>query len=73
MNDECDEYPSLQWICVPFALMNPNTLDISQTLMNNTLHAPWIGQPELKRAWIMADEFLYFVSKQCPGCQRKQS
>ncbi|KAF1375402.1 hypothetical protein PFLUV_G00219760 [Perca fluviatilis] len=30
------------WICVPFALMNPYSLDISQTLMNNTLHAPWI-------------------------------
>ncbi|TWW78497.1 High-affinity choline transporter 1 [Takifugu flavidus] len=30
------------WICVPFVLMNPHTTDISQTLLNNTLHAPWI-------------------------------
>ncbi|XP_039640428.1 high-affinity choline transporter 1-like [Perca fluviatilis] len=37
------------WICVPFALMNPYSLDISQTLMNNTLHAPWIGTPGLKK------------------------
>ncbi|KAJ0062841.1 hypothetical protein NL108_008125 [Boleophthalmus pectinirostris] len=29
------------WLCVPFVLMNPSTLDISQTLLNNTLHAPW--------------------------------
>lgn len=55
---------SLQWICVPFVLMSPHTLDISQTLMNNTLHAPWIGKPELKKTWIMIDDFLYFVRKQ---------
>ncbi|XP_068183834.1 high-affinity choline transporter 1-like [Antennarius striatus] len=49
------------WICVPFVLTNPSTLDISQTLMNNTLHAPWIGQPELKNVWIMIDNFLFFA------------
>ncbi|XP_068183668.1 high-affinity choline transporter 1-like isoform X2 [Antennarius striatus] len=49
------------WVCVPFVLMNPHTLDISQTLMNNTLHAPWIGQPELKKIWIMIDEFLFLA------------
>uniref|UniRef100_A0A3P8UWZ5 Uncharacterized protein n=1 Tax=Cynoglossus semilaevis TaxID=244447 RepID=A0A3P8UWZ5_CYNSE len=37
------------WLCVPFVLMNPSTLDIGQTLLNNTLHAPWIGEPELKK------------------------
>ncbi|TWW78499.1 High affinity choline transporter 1 Hemicholinium-3-sensitive choline transporter [Takifugu flavidus] len=62
------------WICVPFVLMNPSTLDISQTLMNNTLHAPWIGQSELKRAWIMVDEFIFmhltpsFISIVGIGC-----
>ncbi|XP_059215824.1 high-affinity choline transporter 1-like [Centropristis striata] len=49
------------WICVPFVLMNPCSLDISQTLKNNTLHAPWIGQPRLEKAWIMIDEFLFFT------------
>ncbi|XP_059215537.1 high-affinity choline transporter 1-like [Centropristis striata] len=49
------------WICVPFVLMNPSSLDISQTLKNNTLHAPWIGQPRPKKAWIMIDEFLFFT------------
>ncbi|KAM9345470.1 high-affinity choline transporter 1-like [Symphorus nematophorus] len=49
------------WVCVPFVLMNPYSLDISQTLMNNSLHAPWIGTPELKKTWIMIDEFLFFA------------
>ncbi|XP_070833636.1 high-affinity choline transporter 1-like [Chaetodon trifascialis] len=49
------------WLCVPFVMMSPSTMDISQTLMNNTLHAPWIGQPELKKTWIMIDNFLFFA------------
>ncbi|XP_041645749.1 high-affinity choline transporter 1-like [Cheilinus undulatus] len=44
--------------CVPFVLLNPSTLDISQTLMNNTLHAPWIGRPGLEKTWIMVDNLL---------------
>ncbi|XP_068184434.1 high-affinity choline transporter 1-like [Antennarius striatus] len=48
-------------ICVPFVLTSPHTLDISQTLMNNTLNAPWIGQPELKKTGIMIDDFLYLA------------
>ncbi|XP_068597145.1 high-affinity choline transporter 1-like [Brachionichthys hirsutus] len=50
-------------ICVPFALTNPNTLDISQTLTNSTLNAPWIGQLELKQTWIMIDHFLLLAVK----------
>ncbi|KAA8583469.1 high-affinity choline transporter 1 [Etheostoma spectabile] len=49
------------WICVPFVLMNPYSLDIRKTLMNNTLHAPWIGAPGLKKSWIMIDDFLFFA------------
>lgn len=41
--------------------MNPHTLDIGQTLLNNTLHAPWIGKLELKRSWLLIDDFLFFV------------
>ncbi|KAM9345469.1 high-affinity choline transporter 1-like [Symphorus nematophorus] len=48
------------WVCVPFVLMNPYSLDISQTLMNNTLHAPWIGTPELKKTGLMIDDFFFF-------------
>ncbi|XP_033836033.1 LOW QUALITY PROTEIN: high-affinity choline transporter 1-like [Periophthalmus magnuspinnatus] len=46
------------WLCVPFILMNPHTVRIDETLMNNTLHAPWIGKPQLERIWIMMDDFL---------------
>uniref|UniRef100_A0A3Q3WCK2 Solute carrier family 5 member 7 n=1 Tax=Mola mola TaxID=94237 RepID=A0A3Q3WCK2_MOLML len=49
------------WLCVPFVLTSPHTLDISQTLMNNTLHAPWIGKPELKNTWLLIDHFLLFA------------
>ncbi|XP_068184028.1 high-affinity choline transporter 1-like [Antennarius striatus] len=45
-------------ICVPFVLMNPAVMDISQTLMNNTFHAPWIGQPDINRIWVIIDDFL---------------
>ncbi|KAM6997231.1 high affinity choline transporter 1-like [Tautogolabrus adspersus] len=49
------------WVNVPFVLMNPSTLDIGQTLVNNTLHAPWIGTPELKMTWRIIDDFLFFA------------
>ncbi|XP_063731376.1 high-affinity choline transporter 1-like [Eleginops maclovinus] len=49
------------WMCVPFVLMNPDCSDITQTLMNNTRHAPWIGALELKNTWILIDEFLSFA------------
>uniref|UniRef100_A0A3P8UX10 High affinity choline transporter 1-like n=1 Tax=Cynoglossus semilaevis TaxID=244447 RepID=A0A3P8UX10_CYNSE len=49
------------WLCVPFILMNPSCSDIGQTLMNNTLHAPWVGTVDLKRTWIMVDDFLFFA------------
>ncbi|XP_074503158.1 high-affinity choline transporter 1-like [Sebastes fasciatus] len=49
------------WLCVPFVLMNPSCLDISQTLMNNTLHAPWIGKPGMRKTWLMTDDFLLFA------------
>ncbi|CAG05143.1 unnamed protein product, partial [Tetraodon nigroviridis] len=49
------------WICVPFVLMNPHTGDIGQTMLNNTLHAPWIGQPEPKKTWQLIDLYLLFA------------
>uniref|UniRef100_H3D7A0 Solute carrier family 5 member 7 n=1 Tax=Tetraodon nigroviridis TaxID=99883 RepID=H3D7A0_TETNG len=57
------------WICVPFILMNPHTMDISQTLMNNTLHAPWIGELQPSSIGVIIDDFLSFalggLSYQC--------
>lgn len=53
---------SLQWVCVPFVLMSTHTLDIRNTLMNNTLHAPWIGNPDPMKIWLMVDDFLVLVN-----------
>lgn len=54
----------LQWICVPFVLTNPHTMDISQTLINNTLHAPWIGEMQPRSIGIITDDFLCFVRRE---------
>ncbi|XP_071394760.1 high-affinity choline transporter 1-like [Centroberyx affinis] len=48
------------WLCVPFTLMNPVSLDITQTALNNTLQAPWIGTLEAERAWMWVDNL--FIS-----------
>uniref|UniRef100_A0A8C6WIF6 Uncharacterized protein n=1 Tax=Neogobius melanostomus TaxID=47308 RepID=A0A8C6WIF6_9GOBI len=56
------------WICVPFVLINPNSVDIGETLMNNTLHAPWIGAPKLNKIWIMMDDFLFLVNLKFQSC-----
>lgn len=63
-------YLSLQWMCVPFVLMNTHTRDIRLTLMNNTLHAPWLGSRDLTRIWVMIDDFLVIVShhQYCMSC-----
>ncbi|XP_067467163.1 high-affinity choline transporter 1-like [Thunnus thynnus] len=47
------------WICVPFLLTNRYSLDITQTALNNTLHAPWFGQLEANMAWRAIDYFLF--------------
>ncbi|KAK7904594.1 hypothetical protein WMY93_017201 [Mugilogobius chulae] len=49
------------WICVPFVLISPATLDISQTFLNNTLHTPWIGNINLKKSGILLDDFLFLA------------
>lgn len=58
------QFVFLQWICVPFVLMNPHTMDISQTLTNNTLHAPWIGELQPGNIGVIADDFICFVRKE---------
>ncbi|XP_068597138.1 high-affinity choline transporter 1-like isoform X2 [Brachionichthys hirsutus] len=56
-------------ICVPFVMTSHHTVDISETLMNNTLNAPWMGQSGLKHTWTIIDDFLFFglgsLSYQC--------
>ncbi|CAL9687438.1 unnamed protein product [Knipowitschia caucasica] len=49
------------WACVPFVLLSPFTVSIHETLLNNTLHSPWIGTPHVHRLWTMVDDFLLMV------------
>ncbi|CAL9687442.1 unnamed protein product [Knipowitschia caucasica] len=49
----------LQWVCVPFVLLSPHSQDIGQTLLNNSLHVPWIGAPNKSHIWIMIDDFIF--------------
>ncbi|XP_068424063.1 high-affinity choline transporter 1-like [Clinocottus analis] len=46
-------------ICVPFVLMNPSSVDITQTALNKSFQAPWIRMPDRKFAWTSIDSFLY--------------
>ncbi|KAM4607135.1 high-affinity choline transporter 1-like [Polymixia lowei] len=46
------------WLCVPYAMMSPASLDITTTAFNNTYQAPWVGTLEADRAWKWIDNFL---------------
>ncbi|KAM3862848.1 high-affinity choline transporter 1-like [Diretmus argenteus] len=46
------------WLCVPFVLMNPSSLDITETAFNHTFQAPWIGTLQTDRVWRLIDDFL---------------
>ncbi|KAM6922618.1 high affinity choline transporter 1-like isoform 2-T2 [Lycodopsis pacificus] len=48
-------------VCLPFVLINPNHVDITQTALNNTFQAPWIGKLERKFAWTTIDTFFYLT------------
>lgn len=51
-----------QWLCVPFALMCPAVVDITETAYNFTFQSPWVGTLEADRAWRWIDNFLLLVS-----------
>lgn len=56
------------WLCVPFILMNPNSVDITKTAFNYTYQAPWIGSLDEDMAWRWIDNFL-LLSLGNLGCQ----
>ncbi|KAK9541295.1 hypothetical protein VZT92_001352 [Zoarces viviparus] len=56
------------WFCVPFVLMSPSSSDITQTALNNTLQAPWLGTLEADKAWRWIDNFLV-LTLGCLGYQ----
>ncbi|XP_055018896.1 high-affinity choline transporter 1-like [Boleophthalmus pectinirostris] len=46
------------WLCVPFSMMSPAVLDITQTAYNFTYQNPWVGSLDGDRAWRWIDNFL---------------
>lgn len=46
------------WVCVPFLLTNPHSVDISLTAYNATFQAPWVGTVELDQAGKWFDDFM---------------
>ncbi|XP_044202371.1 high affinity choline transporter 1-like [Thunnus albacares] len=46
------------WVCVPFLLTNPHSLDISLTAYNETFQAPWVGTVKLDEAGKWFDDFM---------------
>ncbi|XP_061626075.1 high affinity choline transporter 1-like isoform X2 [Phyllopteryx taeniolatus] len=46
------------WVCVPFLLTNPHSLDISLTAYNQTFQAPWVGTVNLDEAGKWFDDFM---------------
>ncbi|XP_056265575.1 high-affinity choline transporter 1-like [Pseudoliparis swirei] len=56
------------WFCVPFVLMSPSSTDITQTALNNTFQAPWLGKLEADKAWRWID-IVFVMALGCLGCQ----
>uniref|UniRef100_A0A3B4AT24 High affinity choline transporter 1-like n=1 Tax=Periophthalmus magnuspinnatus TaxID=409849 RepID=A0A3B4AT24_9GOBI len=46
------------WLCVPFSMMSPAVVDITQTAYNYTYQNPWVGSLDGDRAWRWIDNFL---------------
>ncbi|XP_029295990.1 high affinity choline transporter 1-like isoform X2 [Cottoperca gobio] len=46
------------WVCVPFLMTNPHSLDISLTAYNQTFQTPWVGTVELDEAGKWFDDFM---------------
>ncbi|KAM4607420.1 high-affinity choline transporter 1-like [Polymixia lowei] len=52
------------WLCVPFVLMNPTSLDITNTTFTNTSHVPWDGTLEAGSVLMLIDHFLLLAVHQ---------
>uniref|UniRef100_A0A8D3CS17 High affinity choline transporter 1-like n=1 Tax=Scophthalmus maximus TaxID=52904 RepID=A0A8D3CS17_SCOMX len=46
------------WVCVPYLMDNPHSVDISLTAYNYTFQAPWVGTVELDQAGKWFDDFM---------------
>ncbi|XP_035767411.1 high affinity choline transporter 1-like, partial [Neolamprologus brichardi] len=61
------------WVCVPFMMTNPHSVDISLTAYNATFQAPWVGTVELDEAGKWFDDFMLLLSfpllRQASDCE----
>ncbi|XP_072319906.1 high-affinity choline transporter 1-like [Eucyclogobius newberryi] len=46
------------WLCVPFIMINPKSLDISQTAFKYMYQRPWMGTLVWDTVWKWIDDFL---------------
>ncbi|CAL8331275.1 unnamed protein product [Merluccius merluccius] len=46
------------YVCVPFMMTNPNSVDITLTAFNETFQAPWVGKLEAQDAGKWIDDFM---------------
>ncbi|XP_063731519.1 high-affinity choline transporter 1-like [Eleginops maclovinus] len=46
------------WLCVPFLLTSPTSVDITTTSFNHTFQSPWVGSLPADKAWRWIDIFL---------------
>lgn len=53
---------SQQWLCVPFLLPSPVSVNIAETAFNSTFQEPWLGTLDLDDVWKWVDDFLMLVS-----------
>ncbi|XP_061112219.1 high-affinity choline transporter 1-like [Conger conger] len=46
------------WVCVPFLMLNPASIDITLTAFNGTFQAPWVGTLDSEDVGLWIDDFL---------------
>ncbi|XP_061582024.1 high-affinity choline transporter 1-like [Cololabis saira] len=56
------------WLCVPFILMSPHSVNITTTAFNFTYQGPWVGSVDGDRIWTWIDTFLLLAFGNL-GCQ----
>uniref|UniRef100_A0A8C4X4J6 High affinity choline transporter 1-like n=1 Tax=Erpetoichthys calabaricus TaxID=27687 RepID=A0A8C4X4J6_ERPCA len=54
------------WLCIPFLLINPSTMDIRLTALNEVYQGPWLGTIDSQTVWRWLDDmFLVILAGVC--------
>lgn len=46
------------WLCVPFLMVNPKSVNIAETAFNHVYQSPWVGTLDPEKVWKWIDDFL---------------